>query len=541
MTAPIGEPRATELRPEPRTAGGRLRRRRFVPPNVGRMKVALPNGLTLGNLFFGINAIIAASRGNFNHACLFVVLGGVCDAFDGAAARATRTGGRFGEELDSLVDAISFGLAPAMIVHFSTLANGNGGWNVAVFVFAACAVMRLARFNVTQAGASKTYFQGLPSPAAGGTLATYWWFSQTSFYQNNAAIVDLPWNLVMQGLMLALGFLMVSDVPYPAWPKIGLRSWKGMLGLAGMLFIVFGVSYWRSAFFFPFGIGYVVYGLLRAAFLGMWERRPGRDAYTGAPILGRRGTRSASILPPDAELLDESDLLDPDDLTDDDEYDFFEDEEAPAPVARSATSPARVERPERGTASERMDRQDRLERKKKRKKRERGDRPDRPERQDVDERPEAEAPGERAPRVERPPRPERSDRGPRPDRADRPDRSSRPGLAIAPDAGLLPGDAGGADEGIDEADDDAAGGDALGPRDGAPRKRRKRRRGNRPLAGGVEGPTTMDVAPGERTPGERAPVVPPFIPPPPFPSAPSTSSAPDAAPRTPDPREDRSE
>ena len=129
MTLPIGEPR---------TAGRRVVRRRFVPQNVGRMKVALPNGLTLGNLFFGINAIIAASRGNFHYACLFVVLGGVCDAFDGAAARATRTGGRFGEELDSLVDAISFGLAPAMIVHFSTLNNGNtGGWNVAVFVFAA--------------------------------------------------------------------------------------------------------------------------------------------------------------------------------------------------------------------------------------------------------------------------------------------------------------------------------------------------------------------------------------------------------------------
>ena len=53
---------------EPRTAGRRLRRRRLMPADMGRMKVALPNGLTLGNLFFGINAIIAASRGNFNHA-----------------------------------------------------------------------------------------------------------------------------------------------------------------------------------------------------------------------------------------------------------------------------------------------------------------------------------------------------------------------------------------------------------------------------------------------------------------------------------------
>ena len=89
----------------------RLRR-----PDVRRAAPALPNGLTLGNLFFGIFAIISASRGQFDRAVLYIVLGGVCDAFDGRVARATGTGGRFGEELDSLVDAISFGLAPAMIV-----------------------------------------------------------------------------------------------------------------------------------------------------------------------------------------------------------------------------------------------------------------------------------------------------------------------------------------------------------------------------------------------------------------------------------------
>ena len=65
-----------------------------------RAVVLFPGGLTLGNLFFGIFAIISASRGEFERAVLFVVLGGVCDAFDGRVARATRSGSRFGEELD---------------------------------------------------------------------------------------------------------------------------------------------------------------------------------------------------------------------------------------------------------------------------------------------------------------------------------------------------------------------------------------------------------------------------------------------------------
>jgi CDP-diacylglycerol---serine O-phosphatidyltransferase len=250
----------------------RLRR-----PNVRRAAPALPNGLTLGNLFFGIFAIIAASRGQFDRAVLYIVLGGVCDAFDGRVARATGTGGRFGEELDSLVDAISFGLAPAMIVYFSVLSQDRLG-PYAVFLFAACAVLRLARFNVTQAGASKSYFMGLPSPAAGGTLATYYWFSQTSLYQQTA-IVGLPWQEIMIWLMIILAFLMVSNVPYPAWPKVGLRSMRAALGLVLVLAIVLGVAYFQRSFFFPFGVAYVAYGLVRAVLLGMWERRPGGDVY----------------------------------------------------------------------------------------------------------------------------------------------------------------------------------------------------------------------------------------------------------------------
>src|SRR6478672_10650080 len=84
---------------------------------VRRAVVLMPNGLTLFNLFCGIYAIILAVHGRVSEAPGFIVLGGIADALDGRVARATGTGSRFGEELDSLVDAISFGFAPALIVY----------------------------------------------------------------------------------------------------------------------------------------------------------------------------------------------------------------------------------------------------------------------------------------------------------------------------------------------------------------------------------------------------------------------------------------
>lgn len=246
--------------------------------SIRRAAPVLPNGFTLGNLFFGISAIISASRGELSRAVLFIVLGAVCDAFDGRVARATGTGSRFGEELDSLVDAISFGLAPAMIVYFAVLQQERlAPW--VVFVYAAGAVLRLARFNVTQAGESKSYFIGLPSPAAGGTLATYYWFSQTALF-NNTRMGDLPWQEIMQWLMVGLGFLMISPVPYPVWPKVGLRTSRGIFGLLLMLLIVAGTTFYAKYFFFAFGIAYVGFGLLRWAFYHVVDHVP-----TGDPAL----------------------------------------------------------------------------------------------------------------------------------------------------------------------------------------------------------------------------------------------------------------
>jgi CDP-diacylglycerol--serine O-phosphatidyltransferase len=240
--------------------------------------IILPNGFTLASLFFGVFAIVAASRSQFDTAGLYVVFGGVCDALDGRVARATGTGSRFGSELDSLVDAITFGLAPAMIMYFAVL-NRNGWDWIFSFLFTACAVIRLARFNVEQAGRAKRYFHGLPSPAAGMTLATYYWFSQTSLY-NQTVVGDLNWTTGLRGLMMLLAFLMISNVSYPAVPTVGFRKISEILGTLVVVGTFVGVLFLRKEFYFPALICYVLYGLAKTVIFGLLDRRPRGDSPT---------------------------------------------------------------------------------------------------------------------------------------------------------------------------------------------------------------------------------------------------------------------
>jgi CDP-diacylglycerol--serine O-phosphatidyltransferase len=244
-------------------------------PTIRRAVVYLPNGFTLFNLFCGIFAIVLASRQNFARAALFVFLGGIADALDGRVARATGSGSRMGEELDSLVDAISFGFAPAMIMYFAVLNTENWQW-LFVFLYTACAVLRLARFNVEQAGRAKTYFHGLPSPAAGLTLATYYWFSQTPLYNetiilftDNKTLSELPWHTMLPGLMGLLAVLMVSNVPYSAVPTIGWRSLKQIAASLVLVIALIGAFFRPRQFFFPALLAYVLYGALKWIVLGL--------------------------------------------------------------------------------------------------------------------------------------------------------------------------------------------------------------------------------------------------------------------------------
>lgn len=243
-------------------------------PNLQRGVIILPSAFTLGNLFFGMQAIVAASRGSYLAAGWFIVFAGVLDMLDGRVARFTRTGSAFGSELDSLVDAISFGVAPAVVMYHLLFAEGEWSWVVS-WVYTTAVVVRLARFNVEQAGRAKSHFNGLPSPTAGMVLATWFPFSQTDLFQ--VWLAHLAWPRIVAVGMILLGVLMVSHVPYPVVPKIGFRTWRGRGNLAFMLACLLAAVTIPRYFFFPFLVAYTLWGLVKSVVLGLAERLPERD------------------------------------------------------------------------------------------------------------------------------------------------------------------------------------------------------------------------------------------------------------------------
>ena len=237
--------------------------------------IILPSAFTLGNLFFGFWAIVSALRGDLALAAWLVLAAGVADALDGRVARFTRTGTGFGAELDSLVDVISFGVAPALILHVLFLSGGGEMAWIVSFIYVASAALRLARFNVEQGGKAKVHFHGLPSPAAGCTLAVFYPFSQTDFFQTYLAA--WPWSRWMIGFAILLSALMVSHVLYPAVPRVSLRTWRGRLGAIALAATVTVLLARPSLLLFPTGLLYIGYGIGKAAWLGLLDRLPERD------------------------------------------------------------------------------------------------------------------------------------------------------------------------------------------------------------------------------------------------------------------------
>ena len=142
----------------------------------------LPNLFTTGGLFGGFFAIIAAAQGKFEPACIAIFVAAVLDGVDGRVARMTNTQSEFGVQYDSLADLVSFGMAPALVMYHWALSAmkldgamfGKVGWLVA-FLYAACAALRLARFNSQVAQVDKRWFIGLASPAAAGLVASFVW------------------------------------------------------------------------------------------------------------------------------------------------------------------------------------------------------------------------------------------------------------------------------------------------------------------------------------------------------------------------------
>ncbi|ARU27601.1 CDP-diacylglycerol--serine O-phosphatidyltransferase [Cellvibrio sp. PSBB006] len=189
----------------------------------------LPNLFTTAALFAGFYAIIAAMHGNFDSAAIAIFIAMVFDGMDGRVARLTNTSSAFGEQYDSLSDMVSFGLAPALVMFSWSLHDlGKLGW-AAAFIYAACAALRLARFNTQIGTVDKKHFVGLASPAAAAIIASIVWTWHNSDMGELAAIPA--------ALITALtGLLMVSNFRYSSFKNIDFR---GRVPFVVMLLIVF--------------------------------------------------------------------------------------------------------------------------------------------------------------------------------------------------------------------------------------------------------------------------------------------------------------
>jgi CDP-diacylglycerol--serine O-phosphatidyltransferase len=249
---------------------------------VKRVVIVMPSAFTLANLFFGIWSMVWASQGRFAWAGWFIVFAGILDLLDGRMARMSNTGSRFGAELDSLVDVVSFGVAPAMLLYVIEFhSTGRFGWLIC-YLYVVAVALRLARYNVsTAAKPTPGWFTGLPSPAAGMTAATYYAFSQTEWYQRTMLYI----NFEQQGLvvlLLLLSVLMVSNVKYPRFPAIGFRSGRGIAGMLFLIVVLLGSVTAPESFLFPLGVVYLAFGIIRATMLGFMQ--PADDSESG---LGR--------------------------------------------------------------------------------------------------------------------------------------------------------------------------------------------------------------------------------------------------------------
>ncbi|WP_246135253.1 CDP-alcohol phosphatidyltransferase family protein [Novosphingobium sediminis] len=211
------------------------------------LRALVPNAITSAALCSGLTGIRFAIGGDFHSAVLAVMLAGVLDGIDGRVARLMKAQSRFGAELDSLSDAIAFGVGPALILYLWSLSSvPRYGW-FAALALAVCCALRLARFNASidlpgQPHKSAGFMTGVPAPvgAALAFLPLYLWFA-SGLEEFRQPIVVGPWALL-------IAFLMISNLPTLGWgalrPRRAIRL--EVIALSGMITVALLTEPWLT-------------------------------------------------------------------------------------------------------------------------------------------------------------------------------------------------------------------------------------------------------------------------------------------------------
>ncbi|HKT86571.1 MAG TPA: phosphatidylcholine/phosphatidylserine synthase [Novosphingobium sp.] len=234
------------------------------------MRAIVPNAITAAALCVGLTGIRFAMAGDFEKSVQAVILAGLLDGIDGRAARLLRAETRFGAELDSLADSISFGVAPALIIYLWTLHQlPSLGW-ISALAFAICCVLRLARFNarldiLDQPHKQAGFLTGVPAPLGAGLafLPMYLWIA--------TGIPEFANGVAVSIWMLLIAFLMISSLPTLSWSKLqpprAIRI--GMLALVGLTVAALLTEPWYTlaaltlAYLVLIPVGIASYGRVR--------------------------------------------------------------------------------------------------------------------------------------------------------------------------------------------------------------------------------------------------------------------------------------
>ena len=262
----------------------------------------LPNLMTAGNLCCGFFAILMIFKGMqagsvgrdvydfslaypFYQTAIYLIFGScIFDLLDGRLARLGGQESPFGQEFDSIVDVVSFGVAPALLVSRAVLSGLNFekvSWAIA-FIYLLCGAMRLARFNclanLPQDTQDKNHFRGIPIPMAAGFIASTTFL--LIYFEKHERSIGY-WNWALAGAMLGLAFLMISNVKYPSFKQIDLKT-KGSFGgiMVGSLVLLL-FFYEGTRWFMPTAVFsiYLLYGIVRHLEVKMmkvlrWREKP---------------------------------------------------------------------------------------------------------------------------------------------------------------------------------------------------------------------------------------------------------------------------
>lgn len=242
-------------------------------------RALVPNAITAAALCSGLTGIRFAIAGDFEKSVQAVILAGLLDGIDGRAARLLKAQTRFGAELDSLADSISFGVAPALIVYLWTLRDlPSIGW-ISALAFAICCVLRLARFNARldmqdQPHKLAGFLTGVPSPLGAGLafLPLYLWIA--------SGLGEFAHPVAVSIWMVLIAFLMISNLPTLSWSKLKppreIRI--GLIAVVGLVAAALLTEPWLT-------LAVLTLGYVLLIPLGIWSyaRRPKAKVAESSP------------------------------------------------------------------------------------------------------------------------------------------------------------------------------------------------------------------------------------------------------------------